>query len=837
MKAIVAILLVGILIFGLSTCTDSIPNGDGSSPQIVSMIQESLKNDPVFQWADHRADSVLFQDALVIPPKVEYTDTTAEIEVHIRAFQNKFHSLLLPDTWVLGYVLKGTEVPQLPGPTIDVTNGTKIKVKWVNELKETMQENSDYNFPAQGLKYYPLFYDTRRLDDPIPANRGAAISMLTKALYPDTIDPARIRSHPAHAFSMFHSTYYSTTVHLHGANLSWHNDGYTAASTVVNAGDVPEPTNYGLFGPYEQNKQPVRFTYPNTFPEANYDTTDKTVGRHGAILWYHDHSIMRTTPNVYMGLAGAYIIEGVDEDTSRFTNLQKPYSKRVGKAAIKADIEEIPDIPLLISDKMFTRSGRLYYESKYDSTDGGSRQPEFYGNTITVNGRAWPHHKVKRQLYRFRVINTSSSRFYRLALARWKNGEVDTTPIDKRTMIQIGTEGGLMADSIQPRVTVDDPLMLAPGERADVLINFSEFSASAAESLVLLNLATSEPYQEKESNKVRVGTLKAADRCYENFVMQFQVQPHRLQDGQFSGIRNDTLMKRLKAWSADPAYKKMLSKLAIFDEKTQQTNFRRFRLNRSRRSGPVIAGSQAQQLQNSLPVEVASQIPSKHPYTLFDLTLTEAPIFDSLSPAVQAHYKAIDAVMPGYIKDLSFPMAFLNGSEWDMEANKLADNTGPLAIKKVGNQTTEVWKIANTTGDTHPIHIHLNRFRILGRTNLAGEGFHPIEGREKGWKDVVRVKPDSITYLLVTYALSTDEDRRNSAQFVYHCHILEHEDVSMMRRLLVENKTAPAQNAQQQALLKPAFDRFNIPICYGAVGLASVPVRLPTRKNLRYASF
>jgi FtsP/CotA-like multicopper oxidase with cupredoxin domain len=844
MKAIIAIALVSILVFGLSACTnlakhtDSIQNGDGSSSEIVTIIRDSLKNDPVFQWANHRADSVLFQDALVIPPEVEYTDTTSEIEVHIRAFQNKFHSLLLPDTWVLGYVLKGTKVPQLPGPTIEVTNGTKVKIKWVNELKETMQECKKYNFPAQGLKYYPMLYDTRRLDDSIPANRGAAIPMITQALYPETIDPARMKSHSDHGFNMFHSTYYSTTVHLHGANLSWHSDGYTANSTVDSAGVTPNQTSYGLFGPYERNKQFVRFTYPNTFPEANYDTQDTTLGRHGAILWYHDHSIMRTTANVYMGLTGAYIIEGVDEHTSLFNNLQKPYKKGLSRATSKPDIKEIQDIPLLLSDKMFTKSGRLYYESKYDSADGGSRQPEFYGNTITVNGRAWPYHKVKRQLYRFRIINTSSSRFYRLALARWKNGEVDTTAIDERTMVQIGTEGGLMADSIQPRVTVDDPLMLAPGERADVLINFSQFSASAAESLVLLNLATSEPYQEKDSNNVHADTLKAAHRSYENFVMQFRIEPYRSRDGQFSGIRNDTLMKRLKAWSADPAYKKMLSKLAIFDEKMQQVNFRRFRLNRSRRSGPVIPGSQEQQRQNFLPMEVASRIPfANQKYTLYDLTLTEAASFDELSYAVKAQYEKIDSVMPGYIKDLSFPMAFLNGSEWDMEANTPAYKTGPLAIKKVGNQTTEVWKVANTTCDTHPIHIHLNRFRILGRTNLAGEGFHPIEGRERGWKDVVRVKPDSITYLLVTYALSTDEDTTESAQFVYHCHILEHEDVSMMRRLLVQTKTAAAHNPQQQAVIKPAFDRFNIPTCYGAVGLASTPVRLPTRKPLRYASF
>lgn len=808
MRKAIGLISLSFIALGLANCNKNNSITSGSDSNIVAIIKDTLKNDPVIKWEVFSADSVLFQDSLTVPTELE-NNGTDEIAIHIRAFKNKFHRLL-DSTWVLGYVPANTEYgkERLPGPTIETTNGKRANVTWVNQLQETIQDNPAYGFPGKSLKYYPLIYDTRKLDDVDP---GAAIPMIINSLYPATIaEPAMGHTDPI----MAHSTYYATAVHLHGANLAWKSDGHPASSTIERAGDMPKPIEFGLFGPYESNKQSVHYSYPNTFPEANYDTADTTQGGHGAILWYHDHSIMRTVANVYMGLAGAYLIEGVGEDSTRQYYLQQSEQVRQGLTHVKKgsvvklkkDITEIPDIPLLISDKMFTKKGRLYYESKRID---GERQPEFFGNTITVNGKAWPYFDVKRQLYRFRILNTSSSRFYRIALARWKNGEVNLAKIDTATFVQIGTEGGPLVSQVG--ITPDKPIMLAPGERVDVHINFSEFSNSATDSLVLLNLANDAPYQEVDSaDNIPIDSVKAAAKKYTNFILQFRVQPQQVANR----ITNKELTRRVKFLRQDSTFQKLLYKLDVF---SNQHPMRRKSLSRSRMRTAM----------DSLPAQVLDQLDGSKTYRVHSLSITEASDTSLLPTPVKRFYKKF----PEQIADLPFPMAFLNESEWNIEANKIDSNTEPhLAIKQVSNNTNEIWAITNYTSDTHPIHIHLNRFRILGRRDSLGQ-FIDKEPQEKGWKDVVRVKPNKFTtYIWVTYALSNDE-KDSLAQFVYHCHILEHEDVSMMRRLLIENRAAVPEQQRKQAQIKPTTDKFNIPVCYGVVGLLASQTQVPTRKS------
>jgi bilirubin oxidase len=85
---------------------------------------------------------------------------------------------------------------------------------------------------------------------------------------------------------------------------------------------------------------------------------------------------------------------------------------------------------------------------------------------------------------------------------------------------------------------------------------------------------------------------------------------------------------------------------------------------------------------------------------------------------------------------------------------------------------TEVWEIHNSTEDAHPIHIHQVQFEIVGREDAAGV-VRPPETWETGTKDTVIAYPGEITRVKATF------DR--AGQFVWHCHILEHEDNEMMR--------------------------------------------------------
>jgi FtsP/CotA-like multicopper oxidase with cupredoxin domain len=176
--------------------------------------------------------------------------------------------------------------------------------------------------------------------------------------------------------------------------------------------------------------------------------------------------------------------------------------------------------------------------------------------------------------------------------------------------------------------------------------------------------------------------------------------------------------------------------------------------------------------------------------SVFRLKIIEAASYQELPET----YRKFVEQNPMLQTELAFPMAFLNESEWNAEARAADTGATKKYEKTVNNYATEIWAIWNGSGDAHPIHIHLNRFRILGRQKaddsgkpLPGiENFSLPEPNEMAWKDVVRAKPGYINYILVQYILN---DSSQEGQFVYHCHILEHEDMSMMRRLVVKPGT------------------------------------------------
>jgi spore coat protein A len=108
--------------------------------------------------------------------------------------------------------------------------------------------------------------------------------------------------------------------------------------------------------------------------------------------------------------------------------------------------------------------------------------------------------------------------------------------------------------------------------------------------------------------------------------------------------------------------------------------------------------------------------------------------------------------------------------------------------------TTEVWMILNLTADMHPFHVHLVQFQVMGRDRYYTAGFQPesgattapvlfagrgtLDANELGWKDTVRVNPGELVSIAATFDGCT-------GRYMYHCHILEHEDHDMMRPFIV----------------------------------------------------
>jgi FtsP/CotA-like multicopper oxidase with cupredoxin domain len=167
-------------------------------------------------------------------------------------------------------------------------------------------------------------------------------------------------------------------------------------------------------------------------------------------MWYHDHLFDFTAPNVVRGLAGFYLV--FDEIDSGDENDEYP--------ALGLPSGDF-DIPLVIQDRRIGYDGQLLYDPL--DHDG------FLGDTYLVNGAVQPYVEVQRRRYRFRFLNGSNARFYRIVLASADGAA--TVPV-----AQIATEGGLLAAPIRSLRS----FQFAPAERVEVVVDFSVFPAGTA---------------------------------------------------------------------------------------------------------------------------------------------------------------------------------------------------------------------------------------------------------------------------------------------------------------------------------------------------------------------
>ena len=201
--------------------------------------------------------------------------------------------------------------------------------------------------------------------------------------------------------------------HLHGGNTDVHSDG------------GPEDT----FTP----RRSWRYHYGNTQEAAG--------------LWYHDHALGITRLNVYAGLASGYLIRNADDVGDGNKLPAPPY-----------------EVPLILQDRMFNADGTFAYPPNPIASHPAPRwAPEFFGDVATVNGKAWPNLDVDRGLYRFRVYNGSNARVYDLKIVDAAGAALQ--------FFQIGTDGGLLDAPVAMT-----RLLLAPGERADLVVDFGGLS-------------------------------------------------------------------------------------------------------------------------------------------------------------------------------------------------------------------------------------------------------------------------------------------------------------------------------------------------------------------------
>lgn len=232
-----------------------------------------------------------------------------------------------------------------------------------------------------------------------------------------------------------------TVVHLHGAKTPPASDGYPTDLVLPVAGWAGGHGDHAAMGHTVQGTK--EYTYPLDQPAAT--------------LWYHDHRMDFTGPQVYRWLAGFHLVRDAAEDA-----LPLPGGER--------------DIPLLICDRSFAADGSFAYPALDPALrDRPGVTDDFkagvLGDVNLVNGAAWPFLEVTNTRYRFRLLNASNARRYRLALA--------PPPPRGPAFVQIGADVGLLGQPV-----AHERIEIGQAERFDVIIDFSAYPVGTQVTLV-----------------------------------------------------------------------------------------------------------------------------------------------------------------------------------------------------------------------------------------------------------------------------------------------------------------------------------------------------------------
>lgn len=476
-------------------------------------------------------------------------------------------------------------------------------------------------------------------------------------------------------------------------------------------------------------------------------------------LWYHDHALGITRLNVYAGLAGFYFVrDGYDtgDESNQLGLPWWPYEKAYA-----------------IQDRMFLDTGELFYpafpgDPFYDDfiTGEGAVLPpglfpgggptglaEFFGDHMVVNGVIWPYEEVEQRNYRLHLLNGTDSRFMALQLFEVPAGATDLSDvIQQLDFTVVGSDQGLASSP-----TPVDTLLSEPGSRYDVVVDFKP--VTPGNRVIMWNIGGDEPF-----------------------------------GGDIPGPQAFGETDRIMAFDVIPDYDN-----AVSDVSPIGSDFSNF--------GP----------------DVPTAVDRYRKVALFE----GKDEFGRLQPLLGTAEPATDAA--------GMPIYWPNNDKY-ASVGLVGQMEGSIAwhsptTENPALDTTEEWEIWNMTGDAHPVHLHLVHFEILGRAEISwdsnadadgfipagatpagdgtyvvpqptvqhnsvagdpatyGQGFrivNPTTGAgvpqpagyvENAPKDMVTALPGQVTRIKATF----DKPGR----YVWHCHILSHEDHEMMRVLHV----------------------------------------------------
>jgi FtsP/CotA-like multicopper oxidase with cupredoxin domain len=631
-----------------------------------------------------------FVTPLLVPPVMPRTGkirrTGAQnidyYEIALRQFRQQVLPAGFPRTTVWGYGTRTARggIFNAPSATIEAKHRRPVRVRWINELVDAKGRALPHLLPVDPTLHWANppggtdGRDTRPTFESTPERYTGPVPIVT---------------------------------HLHGsAAVGDESDGYAEAWYLPDAVDVPD--GYATAGTWhdffaqkaaatfgvEWTPGSVTFQYPNS--------------QRAATLWYHDHTLGMTRLNVYAGPAGFYVLRGGPGDKVLDSRDGTP-ATLPGPAPAHGDAAGLTyrEIPLAIQDRAFTPDGQLFYPDSrayFDEIEGPYLpetdlspiwNPEFFGNTIIVNGATWPYLDVEQRRYRFRTLNGCNSRFLIL----------DFGHIPGVRVWQIGSDGGFLPAPVDLG-DGDHRLLLGPAERADLIVDFTQVPQG---NHVLRNVGPDEPFGGGEP------------------------------DGDF-----------------DPAHPEGTGRVLQF------------------RVGQALSPD------TSTPPE-----------------FLQLPVITHPTGGITRPLALVEKMSEYFDAPREARLGMVHGDPQNEPATVMDVGWADPVTENPQDGDVETWEFYNTTADAHPMHVHEVQFAVVdrqpimltdhegepmeamephsgsaGTVELVGEP-RPPEPNERGWKDTVIAYPGEVTRVRMQF--------ESEGQYVWHCHIVEHEDNEMMR--------------------------------------------------------
>jgi len=703
---------------------------------------------------------------LVIPP-VLHDDGGApmDVSVALRQITQQVLPAGFPATplWAYGDPANPATFNN-PGFTIEVTKDTETLIRWNNELVADPAACTASLTPATdpACNYLPhIIKDANGVPIVDQTLHWAAPNQ-------DCLDGIP-RTDCRGASDQPYTGPIPMVVHVHGAHVGPGSDGYPEAWWLPAANDIPP--GYATNGTFFESDEGLDTAnaigegyaldrYPNDQPTTT--------------LWYHDHSLGMTRLNVYAAGAGFWMIRNSDDsETGVISGTLPGPAVKVGQdpngnPAVRNTIREIP---LAVQPKSFNTDGTQYYPADrafFEGLgDGGTFagntdlnipflpasasdiapvwNPEAFFNTMVVNGNTWPVMEVAPEQYRLRFVNASDSRFMNLSL--WLvNGQ--GTKLREIPFYQIGSDQGLLPAVVRIETGFATTL---PGNGTDVnpksldcLLPNGKLRKNCvpavpgtfAEQALLMGPA------ERPDVIVDFSSLSDGDQ-----LIMFNTAP----DAPFGGFPDVP---------ADPATTGQVMKFVVNGALANP-------------AGDPSTPAAALVLDPN-PGGVAKL---GTPDAIQDLALLEEEsallcvTIDAVTGVINLDPNSVPPTCDPVLGSVPFaPKAAVlgvngsGGGEVQLWDDPIAQNPALGAV--------EQWDLWNWSADAHPIHLHLVKFEVINREVIGSGTPRPAEPWEAGWKDTAIMYPGEITRVKALFDVP--------GLYVWHCHILSHEDNEMM---------------------------------------------------------